>query len=122
LFELLLLAQLSTSPGDLEIGIGVICDTSEQVHQIIERVVDKGEDNATAFSTVNQEAGTPHACVVQPVAYEKNEVVDRFVSKKSEVFEITKITVRKALISGQWATIDPPTVQYTVFGVEEKAI
>jgi len=65
-------AQTETGPA---VGVGVICDTSEQAEHFINRRA-AGEGITPAVQNVNAEAQKPRACGIATIAFTVGKTVD----------------------------------------------
>ena len=69
---------LPGQPGDSEqtaVGIGVICDTSDQAEQYVS-LRQQGRDITPAVASVNQKAQQPRACGVAAIAFVPDKTLD----------------------------------------------
>lgn len=94
---------------DLSEGVGVVCDTLDQIQQFATL-------NATteAIQTIN--AGKT-VCAMVNVRYIRGAEVAR-VRSKEHAYAVIQILVVQVKVYGQWGQI-PPEVQYTLFQIEE---
>jgi hypothetical protein len=103
----------SNLPGTNEtaIGIGIICDTSEQAEHFINRVA-SGQEPGAAMSAINAEEHSPRACGIAAVAFTRDETVgSRTVHGK--LMEIVRINVIAGFNGAVWHSASG-TVQYAV--------
>jgi hypothetical protein len=111
----LLLPVHAASAGDesqqvVNVGIGIICDSAEQVERYIAL---KGERAAPedALRKVNDEANNPAACGVAAIAFVADEPI-RTVSGSNGAMRIVRITVIATATENGWHPIQAIT-QYT---------
>lgn len=88
-------------------GVGLICDTAEQVQDFVKAW--DGDTNA-ALQKVN---ATDNVCGVLPIAYIRGEEVGQLDTKNGRA-AITEILVIAINVGGGWVR-GPPMRQYTLF-------
>ena len=108
-------------PGEsgLNVGIGVICNTSEQaVHYVNLR--ERGTETMKAVHSINEEANDPKACGVAAVAYLRDKTTAT-TSLKGRVVHIVRINVFAGYDGKGWARV-PQMTQYAIIQSEGVAI
>lgn len=93
-------------------GQGVVCDSQAQ----IEMFADLGSE-LNAVTAINAE--TPHACAMAQVAYIRGQTIKQVHSGKATV-DVVEILVLAFFMRGQWISIEPASIQYTLFPVTEE--
>lgn len=96
---------------ELTEGTGVVCDTVEQIERFASL-----DATHEAIKTVN--AGQ-NVCVMATVSYYRGRDLNR-VRSSEHSWQVVEILVVAFVVRGQWATITPPSIQYTLFQVEEQ--
>ena len=97
-------------PNDgLKVGIGIVCDGSNQVERYLSLYRGEGSPMA-ALQAVNAEAHKT-ACGMAKIAFVFGEQVG-IVRQKDGQMRIVQIIVVATQVHGGWRQI-PPTVQYT---------
>jgi hypothetical protein len=119
----------SATPGNVQanpvedeqvvIGVGIICNTSEQMQKLVGLRVD-GAEVTRAVSVVNDEAKDPRACGVAAVAFMSDKMVD-MRSVRGKLVQIVRISVVAAFDGRQWARI-PAMTQYALIEPDGYAI
>jgi hypothetical protein len=93
------------------VGVGVICNTSEQAEQFIS-LREEGQDITPAVAKVNERAQDPRACGVAAIAF----VPDKTLETKSMAGRLVRI-VRINVVAGYngsgWQQV-AHTVQYAI--------
>lgn len=111
------LAQPNT--GATAVGVGVICNTTEQAEQFV-RLRAGGAEAAMAMDAVNRDAQDPRACGLAAVAFRRDKTLEtRTVQGK--LMSIVRISVVAGYNGGQWLRVQPMT-QYAVMEAEGVAI
>ena len=115
--------DLTSLPGQADsgpvVGVGVICNTSEQAEQFVS-LRQQGQDITPAVTKVNQEAQDPGACGLAAVAF----VPDKTVATKPMGGKLVKI-VRINVVAGYngtgWHHV-ASTVQYAIMPAQGQEI
>ena len=97
--------------SNLAIGVGIICNTSEQMQRLVGLRID-GEEVPRAVSTVNDEVKDPRACGVAAVAFTSDEMVD-MKTVHGKLVQIVRINVVAAFDGEQWSRV-PVMTQYAL--------
>jgi hypothetical protein len=97
--------------NDLTIGIGIICNTPEQMLRLI-GLRNTGAQAERAVKVVNTEAKDPRACGVAAVAYVTGKMVD-MKNVQGKLVQIVRIDVVAAFNGQNWARI-PAMTQYAL--------
>ena len=106
-------------PGDVTVGSGLICNTSQQVERYV-TLRAGGSEIQNALQLVNREARDPRACGLAAVAYHRDRTVET-KSLDGKVVAIVRISVLAGYDGQQWAPVSP-RVQYAVVETEGYAI
>lgn len=96
---------------NISIGVGIICNTSEQMQRLIGLRM-TGQEVPRAVSTVNDEVKDPRACGVAAVAFMSDKMVD-LKNVNGKMVQIVRITVLAAFDGQQWSRI-PVMTQYAL--------
>ena len=104
---------------NLSIGIGIICNTPEQMQRLIRLRMDGAGVNRAVLA-VNGEAKDPRACGVAAVAYVSDKMVD-MKTVKGKLVQIMRISVIATFDGQQWARV-PAMTQYALIEPEGYAI
>jgi hypothetical protein len=101
----------SSAPDEAVVGVGVICNTSDQAQQYV-TFRQTGQDITPAVAKVNQQSQEPRACGLAAIAF----VPDKTLEMKSMGGKLVKI-VRVNVVAGYngrgWQPI-ARTVQYAI--------
>jgi hypothetical protein len=98
--------------GDVQIGIGVVCDTGDQVRRFA-TLSDKGGDIAQAIKVVNKEADNPAACAQVVAAYVRGKDMGE-VHRDHDSVTVAEITIFAVPEGNKWQFVSP-VKQYTAF-------
>lgn len=126
------LALWSTLPGNVRaeavnpneddnvvIGIGIICNTSDQMRQLVSQRIG-GAEIDHAIRVVNNGAKDPRACGIAAVAFLSDKMVD-MKSVNGKLVQIVRINVLAAFDGKKWSRINGMT-QYALIEPEGYAI
>ena len=105
--------------ADAKVGIGVICDTSEQAEQYV-TLRQQGQDISPAVATVNQTAQQPRACGVAAIAFVPDKTMDT-KSVGGKLMTIERINVVAGYDGSGWHKVDG-ALQYAIIESEGLAI
>src|SRR4051794_3529703 len=100
-----------TDDDGIVIGVGIICNTPEQMY----RLVGMGNDGAAMDAAVvaaNNEAQDPRACGVAAVAFMSDKMVD-MKNVQGKLVQIVRINVVAAFDGAEWARV-PVMTQYAL--------
>ena len=111
---LALMAHAAFGQG-VEMGSGLVCDESKQVHAYLDTVKD---DPQATVKEINQAFNSEHACVLAHVAYIKGTELET-VSNKDGVWKITEILVLAVGTAMGWQRIKPAPY-FSAFKSEDK--
>jgi hypothetical protein len=111
--------DLPMQEDNLSIGIGIICNTPEQMQRLVRLRMD-GAEPSRAVLVVNGEAKDPRACGVAAVAYVSDKMVD-MKTVKGKLVQIVRINVVAAFDGQHWSRI-PGMTQYALIEPEGYAI
>ena len=104
-------AAIDPASEQMAIGVGIICNTSEQVERYVD-LRDRGAESTGAVKAVNDEARDPRACGVAVIAFRPEaKVEDR--NAQGKLMSIMRITVVATFDGGTWSSV-PGMVQYTI--------
>ena len=107
--------QIAIPPGDVEVGVGVVCDTGDQIKRF---AVLSGEDGdvARAIRTVNTESNNPAACAQVVAAFVRGKEVGE-IHRSHDSLTVSEITILAVPENNQWQFVSP-VKQYTAFPVK----
>ena len=113
--------DLSRTPtnGDAAVGIGIICNTSQQAQQFV-RLQSSGARPELAMQAVNTNANDTRACGVAAIAFVRDETVDT-VKLKDRLVQIVRINVVAGFNGAGWQRVSN-MVQYAVLDSGGEAI
>jgi hypothetical protein len=97
--------------SNVAIGVGLICNTPEQMQRLVGLRID-GEEVTRAVNVVNDEAKDPRACGVAAVAFMSDKMVD-MKTVNGKLVQIVRISVVAAFDGKQWSRI-PLMTQYAL--------
>ncbi len=97
--------------GQTTVGVGLICDTSEQAVRFV-TLRDQGSEPEQAMQTVNSEAQKPRACGVAAVAFIPDQTVEMKVMH-GKLVRIMRINVVAGFNGSNWQPVTG-MVQYAV--------
>jgi hypothetical protein len=100
-----------TDESDVTIGVGIICNTPEQMERLVGMRND-GKEIDAAIVAVNHEAKDPRACGVAAVAFMSDKMVD-MKNVQGKLVQIVRISVVAAFDGEQWARV-PVMTQYAL--------
>lgn len=115
-------ANLSANPVDedgLTVGVGIICNTSEQMQRLVGLRAGGAEING-AVTVVNGEAKDPRACGIAAIAFMSDKMVD-MKNVRGKLVQIVRINVIAAFDGRQWARV-PVMTQYALIEPDGYAI
>jgi hypothetical protein len=99
----------------LAVGVGVICNTSEQMKRLVGLRMD-GAEVPRAVSTVNDEVRDSHACGVAAVAFMSDKMVD-IKNVEGKMVQIVRINVIATFDGDRWSRV-PVMTQYALIESE----
>ena len=97
--------------SNIAIGVGIICNTPEQMERLI-GLRNDGEEMNRAVVAVNDEAKDPRACGVAAVAFMSDKMVD-MKNVQGKLVQIVRISVVAAFDGRRWARV-PTMTQYAL--------
>ena len=97
--------------GETTVGVGLICDTSEQAVRFV-ALRDQGSEAEQAMQTVNSEAQKPRACGVAAVAFIPDQTVELKIMH-GKLVRIMRINVVAGFNGSDWQPVTG-LVQYAV--------
>src|SRR5689334_3606376 len=97
--------------GDAAVGVGVICNTSEEAKQFID-LRSHGAAPDQAMQAVNANALDERACGVAAIAYVRDETVDT-MKLENTLVQIVRINVVAGFNGSVWQRVSD-MVQYAV--------
>jgi hypothetical protein len=100
-----------TDEDGVAIGVGIICNTPEQMDRLVGMRNDGAEMDAAVIA-VNHEAKDPRACGVAAVAFMSDKMVD-MKNVQGKLVQIVRISVVAAFDGEQWARV-PVMTQYAL--------
>jgi len=96
--------------GDAAVGIGVICNTSQQAEQFV-TLRRKGTEPERAMQTVNAGARDQRACGVAAIAYIRDATIET-TAMRDQLVQIVRVNVVAGFNGSAWQRAD--MVQYAV--------
>ena len=105
--------------GNIAIGVGIICNTPEQMERLV-GLRNDGKEMNRAVIAVNDEAKDPRACGVAAVAFMSDKMVD-MKNVQGKLVQIVQISVVAAFDGRRWARI-PTMTQYALMEPEGYSI
>ena len=108
-------AEQPMDDDNVTIGVGIICNTPEQMQRLI-GLRNTGAQAERAVSVVNREAKNPRACGVAAVAYVTGKMVD-MKNVQGKLVRIVRIDVVAAFNGQTWARV-PTMTQYALIEPE----
>jgi hypothetical protein len=97
--------------GNIAIGVGIICNTPEQMERLV-GLRNDGKEMERAVIAVNDEAKDPRACGVAAVAFMSDKMVD-MKNVRGKLVQIVRISVVATFDGRQWAPV-PVMTQYAL--------
>jgi hypothetical protein len=101
----------SADDNDIAIGVGIICNTPEQMGRLLGMRND-GAEMDRAVKLVNTEAKDPRACGVAAVAFMSDKMVG-MKNVQGKLVQIVRISVVAAFDGKQWSRV-PVMTQYAL--------
>jgi hypothetical protein len=101
------------------IGVGLICNTAEQVDRYI-KLRAGGDETSVALIAVNEEAKDPRACGLAAVAFMQDKTVETH-DLEGKLVSIVRISIIAAFDGRRWAVV-PAMTQYALMQPEGYAI
>ena len=112
-------ANEAPTNGDAAVGIGIICNTSQQAAQFV-KFRTSGARPEQAMRAVNASAHDAHACGVAAVAYVRNETVDT-MKLSDRLVQIVRINVVAGFNGSGWQRVSD-MIQYAVLDGEGESV
>jgi hypothetical protein len=100
-----------TDENGVAIGVGIICNTPEQMNRLVGMRNDGAQMDAAVIA-VNHEAKDPRACGVAAVAFMSDKMVD-MRNVQGKLVQIVRINVVAAFDGKQWSRV-PAMTQYAL--------
>lgn len=101
--------------GDVQVGVGVVCDTSDQIQQFA-KLSEQDGNVAKAIKAVNTAAKNPAACAQIVAAFVRGKNVGQ-VHRAHDSLQVAEITILAVPEGNQWQFVSP-VKQYTAFAVK----
>lgn len=102
------------------IGVGVICNTSEQAEHFVS-LRTKGTEPKQAMDAVNAATQEPRACGLAAIAFTRDQTVDtKTVGNK--LVQIVRINVIAGFNGNAWQRVTGMMIQYAVMEGEGETI
>lgn len=105
--------------GNIAIGVGIICNTPEQMERLV-GLRNDGKEMKGAVVAVNDEAKDPRACGVAAVAFMSDKMID-MKNVQGKLVQIVRISVVATFDGRRWARV-PVMTQYALIEPEGYAI
>jgi hypothetical protein len=109
--------QSGPSSDKMAVGIGVICNTSEQAEAYV-KLRNDGADITPAVNSVNAREQDPRACGVAAVAFKRDKTLET-KNQNGKLVSIVRINVMAGFDGQKWSPV-PAMVQYAI--MEEAGI
>jgi hypothetical protein len=106
--------------GDPGVGIGIICNTSEQAERFI-TLRGQGNEPKLVLETVNAEVKDDRACGIAAVAFLRDATI-KTRSMGNRLVQIVRINVVAGFDGRGWQRASAMTVQYAVVEAPGQAI
>ncbi|MDO9411220.1 MAG: hypothetical protein Q7T81_01415 [Pseudolabrys sp.] len=106
--------------GDPGVGVGIICNTSEQAERFI-TLRGQGTEAKSALETVNAEVNDDRACGIAAVAFLRDETI-KTRPMGNRLVQIVRINVVAGYNGKGWQRASATTVQYAVVEAQGQAI
>jgi hypothetical protein len=98
-------AALEASPDQLQVGMGIICDTESEMTRFVQIIGE--QDTNSAIQIVNREASNPIACGMATVAFKVSKKAGDIRNSKG-TYKIMEIDIVAAASNdGNWRLISP---------------
>jgi hypothetical protein len=98
-------------PGPMNIGHGIICDTSEQAIRFV-TLRNEGSEAAQAIQLINREADNPTACGAAMIVFRVEEEMDEH-RLHGKAVKVTRVVISAVSDGAHWARV-PDIVQYVL--------
>jgi hypothetical protein len=108
-----------TDENNVTIGVGIICNTPEQMQRLVGLRI-KGAEMDRAVLAVNNEARDPRACGIAAVAFMSDKMVD-MKNVQGKLVQIVRINVVAAFDGQHWARV-PVMTRYALIEPDGYAI
>ena len=103
-------AQQQEQPQKLEAGMGLICNSAEQVERYLTlHIADRSPE--AAIQTVNEEAHDPNACSLASIAFVRG-MQGKSLPAPGGVMKVTQVTILATQTPAGWQRT-PPILQFT---------
>jgi hypothetical protein len=89
-------------------AIGLICDTTEQVEQVVKETR-SAANLGDAIKAVNAQTGDAQACAIAMIRFVAEQEVERLGT-----FKIERIRVIGFNDGEKWLAVEPPRVQFSI--------
>lgn len=100
---------------DVQVGVGVVCDTKDQIQRFA-KLSEQDGDVAQAIKSVNTEAKNPAACAQIMAAFVRGKDVAE-VHRAHDALQVAEITILAVPEGNRWQVVSP-VKQYTAFPVK----
>jgi hypothetical protein len=101
------------------VGVGMICNTSDQAEQFI-ALQAKGIAADAAMKTVNTQANNPRACGLAAIAFIRDKTLDT-KTVKDKLVQVVRINILAGFNGNSWDRVSN-TIQYAVIEGEGESI
>lgn len=106
--------------GDPGVGVGIICNTSEQAERFI-TLRGQGSEAKLALETVNAEVNDDRACGIAAVAFLRDETI-KTRPMGNRLVQIVRINIVAGYNGRGWQRASAMTVQYAVVEAQGQEI
>ena len=110
---------IDRAPGTLSLGIGVICNTTEEAEHYVSLRRD-GKHVQPAVHEVNAKARDPVACGLAAIAFKRDKTMDT-QAVRGQLVSIVRVNVVGGFDGQSWKRV-PQTTQYAVMQEKGEAI
>ena len=98
-------ANAQTDGTALKAGIGVICNSAEQIERFLTLINKDDGSTAEAIQTINIEVEDPTACGIAPVAFFPEKLI-RTLTMSNQAIKVMRIRIVGTLTERGWVQID----------------
>jgi len=102
-----------------QLGVGVICDTAEQMNHYL-RVHSGGLSPEAAIKAVNKERKKPRACGIVAAAFIKGDEIATMVVEGG-MMKVFQVTILAAVTRVGWQRVSPQVKYTAIFEKSEEA-
>jgi hypothetical protein len=111
--------DLAAGGGQPSVGVGMICNTSDQAEQFL-ALQAKGAKADAAMKTVNKQAKNPRACGLAAIAFLRDKTLDT-KTVKNKLVQVVRINILAGFDGNGWQRVSN-MIQYAVIEGEGESI